>query len=1195
VQLVRRGPGTTAAPRAATVAAALSFQARFIPARRSSESEQVLPVALLSGLLALDDQSGLPLFTLPDDPALALIDLAISTEGAEARRPLRLELDPSQFSGTEKLGPLLLRLPSVSELDFQHVELDVSLTVGGADEAPLGSNDTLDVPMLPRPRFVFRLVDELGLPLAQVPLELSVLGLPETTVTDADGFARVDNLAADAAAIRFLDAESLKTELLKRWSKPRVGAYVHAAPGLQVIPLKGLAEVVLVQSVPLQVVSVQPRVVQARLTGAMFDTDKSFVLPSVIPSLRALAAMYAENPGSKLLAVGHTDTSGDAAYNDGLSLERAESMGAFLRDDVDAWIKRYDSKVDARRRWGQVEDLLMVAGLTPGIELAELDAAAIGNFQSNHNNLPAGRQSKTFATLPVNGKLDDATRRQLIGDYMNQDDTSLPDDVELVLHGAGEHFPLADDSGELDSQPKDGQHDVADRRVELFFFEADFGIQPPAPGKSSKKGSHEYPEWRRRARETRIFDVNAHGPLTIGAFAPPNSDLRFRVDPAEDGEALAVLTPDQGVLENDTVSFSFVPELLPTTVRFRVERGGRLDHDTGPIQPVVLRDALFRGDLDGAAFQVVRAPTGATAPPARAALASSAPAGGSAQADPNTLPLFFAFHWANPRHRFLRRMSVVLRALTGSQSGQVLQQAPGSRRGFMKFLVPTDADQVRLELSVPSPLITTPIVSVRQEYKILRQPGRKPSTIPSKSNIQGLDQHPRVESLAYQSGDPTQVVVAAELDLLFLDVTAHVTALGKNDGSFGTFLDIKAPENSTTTYRILEHTGGRPVTWPVIIPAGLTASEAATNVLLFFKNEALDHVESGAIVDGAYKNSDDANYVRALFGYWVNPANVAKYVGEESDTSYSNYPPFGWDRQLRQSGKPVVVLFPIPHSVDFGILDQPSSGTKRVVESALRALFAERQIATGQSFSPNVKRLAIGGWSSGTDTLYRWVPVAKKLDFVDEIYCFDGKGPFPVDFEAWFNVAPGRRRLCLIGSAYTEVPANQIKRRLSHPNVFIQPGDPTFWYTNPGYLASLKPNNAPAPLRFRANPQQPSLPSDASTLINLFVESETLTPKGAFVEHRITFSSPGFGRKTVSNVGHEEAAVFACLELQRGKIASVDDFNLVTGWVDTQPSFSEPVRAFRHRHSWSMFGGLFGDKGRPFVGYFQACLERSGF
>jgi hypothetical protein len=66
-------------------------------------------------------------------------------------------------------------------------------------------------------------------------------------------------------------------------------------------------------------------------------------------------------------------------------------------------------------------------------------------------------------------------------------------------------------------------------------------------------------------------------------------------------------------------------------------------------------------------------------------------------------------------------------------------------------------------------------------------------------------------------------------------------------------------------------------------------------------------------------------------------------------------------------------------------------------------------------------------------------------------------------------------------------------------------------------------------------------------------------------------------------------------ELGRGPVVTLEDFTDVTSWIDQQPSFSEPVRSFRHRHSWSMFGGLFGDKGRPFVGYFQACLERSGF
>ena len=60
-------------------------------------------------------------------------------------------------------------------------------------------------------------------------------------------------------------------------------------------------------------------------------------------------------------------------------------------------------------------------------------------------------------------------------------------------------------------------------------------------------------------------------------------------------------------------------------------------------------------------------------------------------------------------------------------------------------------------------------------------------------------------------------------------------------------------------------------------------------------------------------------------------------------------------------------------------------------------------------------------------------------------------------------------------------------------------------------------------------------------------------------------------------------------------IASAAEFAALTQWIDQQPGFSEPVRSFRHRHSWSVFGGVFNDKGRPFVGYFQLCLEGSGF
>lgn len=46
---------------------------------------------------------------------------------------------------------------------------------------------------------------------------------------------------------------------------------------------------------------------------------------------------------------------------------------------------------------------------------------------------------------------------------------------------------------------EDNKRDAVDRRVELFFFNGNDGIQPPPSGDVSAKGSTQYPAWRRQA------------------------------------------------------------------------------------------------------------------------------------------------------------------------------------------------------------------------------------------------------------------------------------------------------------------------------------------------------------------------------------------------------------------------------------------------------------------------------------------------------------------------------------------------------------------------------------------------------------------------------------------------------------------------------------------------------------------------
>ncbi len=249
---------------------------------------------------------------------------------------------------------------------------------------------------------------------------------------------------------------------------------------------------------------VVPFSVLARLRF-FFNTNKTFLLPTALPRIRELRGLYRANHPSKLLVVGHADTAGGSEYNDKLSLDRAESVIAFLEDDVDAWLSFYETSVPAKNRWGRVEDHLMLISLP--------------DFRDKPQGEDEVRWFQRLRKLEVDGKAGPKTRRQLVTEYMGLDGASLKDsgvEVDAVAHGCGEHFPL-DDSGEkLDDAPEDDKRDPLDRRVELFFFDPEFGIVPAPPSKNSKAKSAEYPAWRQsahpdgRARSGRSERAQSH-------------------------------------------------------------------------------------------------------------------------------------------------------------------------------------------------------------------------------------------------------------------------------------------------------------------------------------------------------------------------------------------------------------------------------------------------------------------------------------------------------------------------------------------------------------------------------------------------------------------------------------------------------------------------------------------------------------
>lgn len=349
---------------------------------------------------------------------------------------------------------------------------------------------TTDVPTY----FEVDLLDEIGEAIPGVPLVYHVDG-EQTLVTDGSGHTRLDNMFRTNGAVHLEDLDTLRETLRARWDLVREGEWLEEAPNTTFTPLRtGEQPKASLLHELLHTLVIQPSVIRARLLGMYFDTNKCFLLPSALTNIQHVKKIYDGNPDTMLLIVGHTDATGDPSYNDPLSLERADAVAAYLKDNVEAWLAWYDSGAPFEKRWGAHEDNMMLLAL-PDFATRPPDENPVRWFQRTRG-------------LTEDGFAGTETRQALITEYMGLDGTTLPPNVELVLHGCGENYPLSEEelvelSGSLDPEEAKQQN----RRVELYFFDRKLGVQPPPPGLNSPPGSPEYPEWVRRAQETHDFEL----------------------------------------------------------------------------------------------------------------------------------------------------------------------------------------------------------------------------------------------------------------------------------------------------------------------------------------------------------------------------------------------------------------------------------------------------------------------------------------------------------------------------------------------------------------------------------------------------------------------------------------------------------------------------------------------------------------
>jgi outer membrane protein OmpA-like peptidoglycan-associated protein len=519
------GEGSTsaaAAPQPATIALKLATLKRV-----RSEAPTFKPFAKLEGQIELRGKERKPVFIVnrgadgepagftytdpalnvdtgtPQDEAGPEGEAQEEVAGAAARRPraLELTLSRSSFEGVSPTGGRLARLLLPDEVNDAHfVEIGAELLVSGQSEGAFEANDVLDVRITDEtpaaaPHYELQLVDEVGEPISGVFLRLLDGQHEATLTTDADGRAFRLARGSTSARVELADPTALKSLLKTRWAQARGKPRFKPGPDtITITPRDFGAAIALTTDAP-ALICIRPHVVLARLQGMFFDTNKSFLLPSALGQIAELKELYEQNPSSDLLIVGHTDTTADANTNDPLSLERADSMLAYLKDDRETWVRRYATSIPENRRWGAIEDLLMLRA-TPGFIAGASDKEDIEAFQSAQG-------------LKVDGIVGAETRGRLIELYMARDGTKLPVGIKPTTHGCGENFPLDSSQEELDAVPVDDAQDLGDRRVELFFFDSELGIQPAPPGSNSKPGSTAYPEWRRRSDEIRVLQLSS--------------------------------------------------------------------------------------------------------------------------------------------------------------------------------------------------------------------------------------------------------------------------------------------------------------------------------------------------------------------------------------------------------------------------------------------------------------------------------------------------------------------------------------------------------------------------------------------------------------------------------------------------------------------------------------------------------------
>ena len=988
-----------------------------------------------------------------------------------------------------------------------------------------------------------------------------------------------------------------------------------------------------------------------RLADPAFAFDSSFVAPSFSGEVAALASLVSadDKKGCPAAIFGHADPVGSDDVNKTISDRRAIAIYALLTRQPKMWEDLYSTPADGDA-WGTRSIQTMLGALMHSGDGPYYAGPVDGIYGQGTSDAVERFQGENG--LAVDGKAGPNTRAKLFPKYMDLVCTPDPtptsptpkpfqmqasdflgggaDGGKMAMQGCSRFNPvklLPNSVMNGSDQDARNAQDAPNRRVLLYLFRKGTKITKddwPCPRVKESASACKAQFWpdgdtRRQNGDQERRYLNTHdtmacrfydrlarrSPCEGGHVTAPSLRASLFVDFATDPQLLVfngagslaqTLKKEQGKLsDGGLLAFNLDPTKLPNPVQLVFDSSYGPQPHGGLFDPIALRSALVAGDTDAAsaiffAADSASAKDEAAAPGPSSTSASSAPTQG----------LQLVITYDNPKHRYLSQLDPQTGGLkcfegtSDSDMQRVTNERKVNTRGdrFAKhtFVIKPESTKVHVFVRIVDARNANQAVLAADQFFEVRRSSGAVELVPIWGNQKGLQGlHPR-----FRLGDVKvsgNGVVALRLDTLFLNVTGTKAVSAQLDAQFGT------PFHTLPTkcrYDIVEYTRAVPgtfgiATWAVITPPSAKPfDEQDLKFLLFFTHELKPYIDS-----------DHVNYHR-LTQYFATPANVASFF---PDGNYSAYPNFGWEEQLIKSGKPVIILFPFPKEDPFGDMASPlGAGDKpdfpTILQSLMVCMWGPESGTRGSR--KRAKWFGAGGWSSGTNTLLSHEWLGNPL--IDEIYAFDGDSksqPFFSNLPAWMR--PGRK-LRMIGTAYTEVQALQVKEALSgNSDVSKMPEDLGFWYHD-GTYASAHDNT------FGANPalssgfrsfMVPKPGDDVTELTDVWLDSAQDIPAGS-KDIRGAYLKPFLKLRwhdattVISRMTNFEAGCLLQFEVRPTlPFRDASAFLKGTAVLNTN-SFEggEPQTVFRHRHPWSVIGGSRDSSG--FVTYFQTCLRLSG-